>query len=582
MSQLTAEDSAATAAPSEGRRELTARAVGVAVVVAAVVGASYPYVVLKIGYGPNISVVSAFFGFMALAVLGALTKVKSTRWENNLVQTAGTAAGQAGFMCVVLAAIDMLNDKKIAGFHLVLGPWQIFWWLAIAGVIGVLLAVPVRKHYIDEENLPFADGMAAGETLMVLYRDPGEARTRVRTLGVGFGASFLLGLLTNLGALPAHFPFGKWGELLRMGSEVSLLSIGAGLLVGLRITLSMGLGMLVAWVVGPEILAAEEIVPKKSFADVLRWMMWPATGLMVAGGLTALVLKWRLIAKTFQNLRSSSLSGDDFPMRWVIGGVLGFGLLFCVLQQVSLGFPWWLTLVSIFLSALLMLVGTRVLGETNWAPISAMANLMQAVFAAIAPGSMSVNMIGSGMSGTIAGNGEHLMQDYRAGRIVGSNNRHLTMLQLLGVPIGAAAVAVAYPAVRASYGIGGETGLSSPISVKWAGFAELLNEGFAKLPRYCFTAMLLAVGLGIAISIFEPKYKKYLPSPTGIGLGMLIPGYAVVPMLAGGILQWVWAKKRPKEEEIYNTPLASGFIAGEALLVLVLSILAVAGIKLGH
>ena len=86
---------------------------------------------------------------------------------------------------------------------------------------------------------------------------------------------------------------------------------------------------------------------------------------------------------------------------------------------------------------------------------------MQAVFAALSPGHLPVNMVGSGMSGTVAGQGEHLMQCYRAGKIIGSNNRHLTILQLVGIPVGAAAVAVVYPALRSKYGFG-EGGLTSP------------------------------------------------------------------------------------------------------------------------
>src|SRR3954470_13492151 len=97
-------------APLKPQRELTARAIGVAIVVAALMGAAEPVVVLRIGYGPNMSVVSAFLGFIAISLLGLVTGVRGTRWENNLVQTAGTAAGSGvGFMAVVLAAIDMLN-----------------------------------------------------------------------------------------------------------------------------------------------------------------------------------------------------------------------------------------------------------------------------------------------------------------------------------------------------------------------------------------------------------------------------------------------------------------------------------------
>src|SRR5689334_14592871 len=71
------------------RRELTVRALLVACVVAALMGAAEPMVTLRIGYGPNISVVSAFLGFLVIGLIGKLTRVPASRWENNLVQTAG-------------------------------------------------------------------------------------------------------------------------------------------------------------------------------------------------------------------------------------------------------------------------------------------------------------------------------------------------------------------------------------------------------------------------------------------------------------------------------------------------------------
>ncbi|HEX8907808.1 MAG TPA: OPT/YSL family transporter, partial [Anaeromyxobacteraceae bacterium] len=218
-------------------------------------------------------------------------------------------------------------------------------------------------------------------------------------------------------------------------------------------------------------------------------------------------------------------------------------------------------------------VGIRVLGETNWAPISALANLMQAVFALLQPGHVPVNMIGSGMSGTVAGQGEHLMQCYRSGKIIGSNNRSLMLAQLVGIPVGAAAVAVVYPALRQKYGFG-DHGLTSPISVKWAGFAELLARGFSTLPRGSLTALIVALVLGVALTLLEPRWHRFLPSPTAVGIGMLVPGYAIVPMVVGGIVQAVWARRSPRTEAIYNIPVASGFIAGEALVLSIVAIVA--------
>jgi uncharacterized oligopeptide transporter (OPT) family protein len=559
-------------------RELTARAVAVAIVVAALMGAAEPVVVLRIGYGPNISVVSAFLGFIAISLLGLVTGVRGTRWENNLVQTAGTAAGSGvGFMAVVLAAIDMLNARGLLDLHL--SGLQIFAWLAPSGLLGVLLAVPLRKHYIDQENLIFADGTAAGETLLVLDEGPKQAGPRVAALGIGGAISAAFTVARQaLGWIPETINFNflsAHAEALRLGSEVGVLSLGAGLLIGMRVTLSMGLGMVLAWIVAPEPLFRAGLVPQLTFNTVLqRWIMWPATGLMVAGGLAALALKWKVIAKSFQGLRGKDVDASgDFPIRYVLWGAIACTMVLAAVQKISLGFPIWLTLVSVGLSIILMLVGIRVLGETNWAPISAMANVMQAVFAVLAPGHVPINMIGSGMSGTVAANGEHLMQDYRAGKIVGSTNKNLTILQLVGVPVGALAVAVAYPLVRAKYGVGGEHGLSSPISVKWAGFAELLSNGFGALPSSALYALAIALVLGIVLTLLEanPRFGRFIPSPTAMGLGMLIPGFAVIPMVIGGVTQELWKRLSPKTEDVYDTPLASGFITGEALVLLVLA-----------
>jgi uncharacterized oligopeptide transporter (OPT) family protein len=570
-----------TPAPGAGRTELTARAILVAVVVAALMGAAEPAVVLRIGYGPNISVVSAFLGFIAITLIGLASGRRGTRFENNLVQTAGTAAGSGvGFMSVVLAAIDMLNQRGLLSIHLT--PLQIFAWLAPSGILGVLLAVPLRKHYIDEENLPFADGTAAGETLLVLDEGPRQAGPRVAALGIGGAISAgFVAVREWLRWLPDTVAFRfvtPHAEALRLGTEVGVLSLGAGLLIGLRITLSMALGMTLAWVVAPEPLFRLGLVPEITFNAVLqRWIMWPATGLMVSGGIAALALKWKVITRTFRGISAKDAQdGGDFPMRWTLWGALAAAVVLIVVQWISLGFPPWLSVVSIAISMVLMMVGIRVLGETNWAPISALANLTQAIFAVLAPGHVPINMVGSGMSGSIGANGEHLMQDYRAGKIVGSTNRHLTILQLIGVPVGAAAVAIAYPAIRDKYGVGGESGLSSPISVKWAGFAELLSKGFSTLPSSALWALAISLVLGVILTLLESseRFGRFVPSPSAVGLGMLIPGTAIFPMVAGGILQAIWRRRSPRTEDVYCTPLASGFITGEALVLLFLALAA--------
>src|SRR3989441_10521544 len=106
------------AAKPLGAREFTWRAAIVAMGVAAVVGASYPYVVMKLGFGPNISVVSAFFGFLALGIFSRTFN----RWENNIVQTAGTSAGSTAFLCVLMAAFDLLRQDPTVHYGVTLTP----------------------------------------------------------------------------------------------------------------------------------------------------------------------------------------------------------------------------------------------------------------------------------------------------------------------------------------------------------------------------------------------------------------------------------------------------------------------------
>src|SRR5690349_10332995 len=109
-------------------REITPRSFIAAMLVAAVIGAAYPYVVLKLGFGPNISVVSAFFGFL---MLGLVSRTYN-RWENNIVQTAGTAAGQIAFLSWLLAAFTMMNQDPTSGFHVKLSTLDVFLWFSCA------------------------------------------------------------------------------------------------------------------------------------------------------------------------------------------------------------------------------------------------------------------------------------------------------------------------------------------------------------------------------------------------------------------------------------------------------------------
>ncbi|HSQ25265.1 MAG TPA: OPT/YSL family transporter, partial [Pyrinomonadaceae bacterium] len=211
--------------------ELTVRSIIVGLITAMIIGSAYPYCVLKLGFGPNLSVVSAFLGFIVLVLI--LRAAGTNPRENNIVQTMGTSAGQTAFMAVLLAAFDMLNTRGTFNPPIHLGTWQIFFWLCSASLLGILLAVPMRRHYIDEENLTYADGLAAGETIRVLHegRQSGVSAGPVKALAVGTFASAAVMTATTLKWVRENWFFHGM-EPMRVGFNISFLGFGSGLLVG--------------------------------------------------------------------------------------------------------------------------------------------------------------------------------------------------------------------------------------------------------------------------------------------------------------------------------------------------------------
>jgi len=507
----------------------------------------------------------------------ALQPVKVESVEQN-----PSLASWIAFLCWLLAAFDMLAAEKDSGFSIHLTILQTFLWLSIAGILGVLLAVPLRRHFIVDEKLTYADGVAAAETLILLDSKGPQARKSATVMVSAMFASGLLMFSTSRAWITEIFRIhlNQFSAVTGVGFGISLLSFGSGMIIGLRICFSMLLGLFASWVVPALLAQAGVLTPDATKTDILLWVMWPATGLLVAGGLTALALKWRVLLRTFQSLRGSSVDLGDFPMRWLMIGITVSVVALVIVQSLFIGTPVWQSLVAIALSIPLMLVALRVLGETNWGPISTMTNVMQAMFGALAPGDLRAGMISSGITASVAAESEGLMQDYKTGYMIGSTPRSLTYMQLIAVPFGAIALAIIYPLLRDTYGIGEGGELSSPTSVRWVGFAKILSQGFSKLPPSAITALFIGAGLGIIFTLFEQKkeWRDFVPSPTGLGIGMLVPANAIATMFLGALADWIWRRAKPEMAVRYSIPAASGFIAGDALVAVILPITYVLGI----
>ena len=135
--------------------------------------------------------------------------------------------------------------------------------------------------------------------------------------------------------------------------------------------------------------------------------------------------------------------------------------------------------------------------------------------------------------------------------MIGSTPRILTYMQLLAVPVGALALAFMYPLLRDTYGIiGDHAQLTSPTSQRWVGFAKVMTHqmggtGTPGAPGLTVAWMQgsFAVGaaIGVALTLLEQikRLKPFVPSPTGVGMAMLIPFSAVTTMFVGAMGDWI-------------------------------------------
>jgi uncharacterized oligopeptide transporter (OPT) family protein len=458
----------------------------------------------------------------------------------------------------------------------------------------------------------FADGVAAAETIVVLDSKGPEARGKLQLLGLTALASAVVDWFREgMDKLHDFYPTPLFGRY-KVGIEWNLLSVGTGLLIGLNVSLSMLAATLVVVGVGPRLVESgvgreivlngvgpehraecerlidkgwDELTPEeqafvkehgnkqadytqqKYFSIMLLWFMWPATGLMITSAITAVLLKWRSIVESFRHLRVSAArgGGEDMSLRTVAVGSVLLTAALAVVAKHYFDMSYVQTVVAVLCSLPLILVGVRVLGETNNGPISVMMNGLQAVFAVFWPSSIGHNLVAAGMAGSCNSQGQGTIQDYKTGKIIGSTPRVLTWVQLAAVPIGAAAVAVMYPLLTTRYRLGEE--LTTPTGVKVANMAVLLSQGWGALPRGAALWTVIASVVGILIPLVQ-HYRRieWLPSAAGFGFGLILPGTLNIPMAIGGILGWLWARQDKTSYDRYAVTVASGFIAGEALL----------------
>ncbi|MBN1425194.1 oligopeptide transporter, OPT family [Candidatus Fermentibacteria bacterium] len=567
--------------------EYTLRAMLVGCAIGILLVAVNIYMGLKTGFGEGGSIIAAIMGLVVFKAL----KSRYSILENNITQTVGSAAGSIGNIVNVVPAFVIM--AAAGTIPRAMTWWQVMLYVFSTSLIGVFFAIPLRKQVVVEEKLRFPSGTACAEIMRNLHGKGEEAKKHGGVLGCFMLLSALIKWLQE--GVPrimtgVSLQAGEWAGIaanrLVLGMAWDPLLLGAGFLVGVRIGLSLLLGAIIAWPVLGPVLVNQGIVilPEagSAYRPIMAWTMWPGVTIMIAAGLTALALKWRVVAGTFRSMMAIGKGGANDALEmgfktWVFW-VLGSSLLCIMVMALGFHIPWWLTMLSIVLSFVMAAIAVRCIGQTEVNPVSAFASMNQLIVGAIMPANIQANLTLAGVAGAGASEAGDMMQDLKTGWLVGATPKRQVMAQIWGVLVGSAVAVPMLLLIFHSYELGTEL-MPAPSAFRFAALAELFAKGFGALPAYAVTAMLMGAGLGVLLGILEnnAKVRTWIPSPVGIGVAMIIPFSYSFAIFLGAAIYFILKLAIPKQMDEYQFVIGAAGIAGSSLMGMIIALLILLG-----
>lgn len=586
--------------------QLTFRAVLMGGILGALMSISNLYTTLKVGWSFGVAITACVLSFVIWRtirmVIPRLTPMSVL--ENNCMQSTASAAGYSTGATIGTAfgALLLITGMHI-GWHIVL-PWTL-----VSAALGVFLAVPMKRQMINREQLAFPSGIAAAETLRSLYGQCKEAVTQAYSLV----AALVVGAITGfLGRgefawqlamklkLPELLPFSAKingvdvGKMPLFGFEPSALLIGAGMIVGMRVSLSMLCGALMLYLYfGPQMVSIGQIPEPSKLLKA--WSLWPGTALLVASGLTAFALQWKTIVKAFTSARLATGSGGgssndeafariEVPGFWLLIGIIPLAILMVVLQAVAFSISVPLGILAVIMSFFLSLVACRATGETDITPIGPMGKITQLTYAILAPSNITTNLMAASVTANIASSSADLLTDLKSGYLLGANARKQFLAQFMGVFFGTLAIVPAwYLMVPSKEAL---EAFNPPAANMWKAVAEALVKGIDYLPETARVGLLVGAGIGIVLSVLEhfapANVKKYLPSSMGLGLSWVVPFANSLSFFIGASIALIWSRLSPRTGTLYIIPIASGAVAGESLMCAIIAMITAASALGAH
>jgi uncharacterized oligopeptide transporter (OPT) family protein len=574
------------------------------------------YVGAKAGWSLGVAITAVILSFVIFKVLVKIGLGRNYHvLENNILQSIACAAGYMNAPLIASMAAYMVVTNTVVPW------WQMVMWLIGLAVLGVLFAFPLKRRFINEEQLPFPEGRAAGVVLDTLHSEGEDAKKSVlpAKLLVIFSliAGFLrllqshalmekirLSFLTVPELLDEWYyrlaeKYGWWvpnisGIPLReltIRPSLDLAMIGAGGLMGIRTGVSLIIGASINYLIlAPLMIHAGDIETSTTEAGAIRvgfraitmWALWGGVAMMTTASLYAFFGKPKMLVAAVRGLLGKKKRTEDclrhieLPLWVSIVGVPLVGVYVVIIAMWFFGVSWYLGLIAVPLVFIFSVIAVNSTALTSITPTGPLGKITQLFYAGLAPGNITTNIATAGITAEVSGHASNLIQNIKPGYMLGGKPRLQAAGHIIGAFSGAIfSVLVFYPVFLK----GNPAGLITedypyPAVTVWRAVAEILTQGIHVLPKSALVAVIIGAVLGILLEIVRGLSRNKFPlSAVGLGLAFIIPFDICFAMFMGSFVFWVigkiWPKpeQRPNEVFVQNQEsICAGIIAGAALM----------------
>lgn len=559
-------------------KQLTVRAVVVGMLLGSILSLTNLYANLKMGWSFGVALTAGIISFAlwnAFVKIG-ISKNPMTILENTCMQSAASSAGYStgGTLTSAVAALLLLT-----GQHMPLG--VTFGWIFFIAVLGVTMAIPMKRQMINIEQIRFPDSIATAETLKVLYSEGKKAAGQAKALlySALFASANAIAMACGgekwLGHIQQQI-IGNWYQR-TVFFKWDLMFVGAGALVGMKTSLSLFIGGTVCWILYVPWLESQGLLAGGAgYRDCVGWTLWGGTACMVVASLVSFLFQWKSIARSFSSLGAMFSFGKkreltdvekiETPMTWFLTGQLISLIALSYLAHTTFDIPYWMSCIAVFISFFLALVVCRITGEANITPTGAMGKVTQLIFGGIAPGHVTANLMAANITSGASSASADLLVDLKVGYLLGANPRQQFIAQFSGIFLGTLVSVLAFRSLVPD--VDALQAFNAPGARTWAATAEALGMGFSHLHSIKVLSIIIGGILGI-ILVLAPRYipatAKWLPTPIGFGLAWAIQWNDSLLFFLGAVLGWVADRFISGKSKEFKIPTASGIIAGAAL-----------------